>query len=70
MQIVSNSTGLLADLTVQTAPDGRDNCVVVIKGTFQMSGDGKLTLAQQQLPLTAVDLHEGEPGGLGPGPGE
>lgn len=63
MQIVSNSTGLLADLTVQSAPDGRDYCVVVIKGTFQTSGDGKLTLAHHQLPLTAVDLHEGEPRG-------
>lgn len=50
MQISENTTGMLAGLTVFTDKDGRDHCVVVVKGTFNVCKDGKVTLADEQLP--------------------
>lgn len=62
MQISENTTGMLAGLTVFTDKDGRDHCVVVVKGTFNVCKDGKVTLADEQLPLVYADKHYGDPG--------
>lgn len=61
VQIVSNTTGMLADLCVQADADARDHCVVVIKGTFDADAKGNLTLAREQRPLVSTDEHYGEP---------
>jgi hypothetical protein len=62
MQITSNTTGMLADLTVSTDKDGRDYCVVVIKGTFVVDRDGTVALAEDQHALVYADEHYGDPG--------
>ncbi len=62
MQLTTNTTGLPAALTVAADCEARDHCVVVIKGTFQTSPDGELSLAEMQQPLTTADQHYGEPG--------
>jgi len=62
MQITSNTTGLQAGLTVSTDKDGRDHCVVVVKGTFIIESDGKATAAEEQEPFVYADAHYGDPG--------
>ena len=62
MQITSNTTGMQAGLTVSTDKDGRDHCVVVVKGTFIIGSDGKATAAVEQEPLVYADTHYGDPG--------
>ena len=62
MQITTNTTGMLAGLTVSTDKDGRDHCVVIIKGTFSIEKDGTATLAEAQHPLVYADKHYGDPG--------
>src|SRR5438876_9202702 len=62
MQITSNTTGMLAGLTVATDKDGRDHCVVVIKGTFGVAFDGETSLSEEQVPFTYADQHYGDPG--------
>jgi hypothetical protein len=61
MQISLNTTNMLADLSVATDKDARDHCVVVVKGTFETSPHGVMTLAQEQRPLVATDEHYGDP---------
>lgn len=61
MQIVSNTTGMVADLCVQTDVDARDHCVVVVKGTFRTDDRGRLQLADEQRPLCFTDEHHGDP---------
>ena len=61
MQISSNTTGMRADLCVQTDKSGRDHCVVVIKGTFSTGESGELKLAPAQRPLTYIDEYYGDP---------
>ena len=60
MQISTNTTGMEAGLTVATDKDGRDYCVVVIKGTF-VTDDGESILAEEQEPLVHADAHYGDP---------
>jgi hypothetical protein len=62
MQITNNTTGMLAELTVSTDKDGRDHCIVVVKGTFSIGPDGKAILAKNQAPFVYADLHNGDPG--------
>ena len=62
MQITSNTTGMQAGLTVSTDKDGRDHCVVVVKGTFTIGNEGKPILAEEQEPLVYADVHYGDPG--------
>lgn len=62
MQITSNTTGMQAGLTVSTDKDGRDHCVVVVKGTFMIGNDGTTTLAEEQEPFVYADAHYGDPG--------
>jgi len=62
MQITSNTTGMEAGLTMFTDKDGRDHCVVVVKGTFTVGKDGTATLAEEQAPLVYADEHYGDPG--------
>lgn len=62
MQITTNTTGMLAGLTVFTDKDGRDHCVVIVKGTFAIHPDGAVTLAEEQHPLVYADEHYGDPG--------
>lgn len=61
MQIGLNTTGMQAGLTVATDKEARDHCVVVVKGTFDTSPDGEMTLAREQRPLVGADEHHGEP---------
>lgn len=62
MQISTNTTGMLSGLTVFTDKDGRDHCVVVVKGTFTVHQDSTVTLAEEQQPLVYADQHYGDPG--------
>jgi hypothetical protein len=62
MQINTNTTGMVAGLTVATEKDGRDHCVVVVKGTFAVGRDGMTEPAEKQEPLVVADVHRGEPG--------
>jgi hypothetical protein len=62
MQINTNTTGMAAGLTVFTDKDGRDHCVVVVKGTFLVDGDGRVVPAEIQEPLATCDEHHGDPG--------
>lgn len=61
MQITSNTTGMLAGLTVATDKEGRDHCVVVVKGTFTVGAGGKSELAEDQEPFVYADQHYGDP---------
>lgn len=61
MQISSNTTGMSTDITVTTDKDGRDYCVVVVKGTFVLEKDGQPTLAEEQEPMVYADVHFGDP---------
>lgn len=62
MQISKNSTSMQAGLTVAVDKNGRDLCVVVLKGTFLVENDGKVRLADEQEPFVYADKHYGEPG--------
>lgn len=62
MQVNTNTTGMLAGLTVASDKDGRDHCVVVVKGTFAIADDGSTRLADEQAPLVYADEHHGDPG--------
>lgn len=62
MQIRFNSTAMAAGLCIANDPDGRELCVVVVKGTFQFDRSGRSYLADQQVPLTYADEYHGEPG--------
>jgi hypothetical protein len=62
MQIGANTTGFLASLSVGADKDGRDHCVVVVKGTFNIGRDGVTRLAGVQAPLVYADVHLGDPG--------
>lgn len=62
MQISTNTTGMEAGLTVATDKDGRDHCVVVVKGTFVVEQDGTVALAEEQASLVYADEHYGDPG--------
>ncbi len=61
MQIHSNTTGMEAGLTVAADKDGRDHCVVVVKGTFSIGQGGEPTPAEKQEPLVPTDVHYGDP---------
>ncbi|NMO20359.1 DUF2169 domain-containing protein [Pyxidicoccus fallax] len=61
MQIALNTTQMQAGLTVATDKEARDHCVVVVKGTFETSSQGEMTLARQQQPLVETDEHHGAP---------
>lgn len=45
-----------------TDKEGRDFCVVVIKGTFLIGPDGLPRLAEEQEPMVYADVHYGDPG--------
>lgn len=62
MQITSNTTSMEAGICVATNKEGRDFCVVVVKGSFSVGDDGKVTLAEKQVPLVYADEHYGDPG--------
>jgi hypothetical protein len=62
MQINANTTGMPAGLALATDKDGRDHCVVVVKGTFEVGDDGEPRPAEEQEPLVFTDIHHGDPG--------
>ena len=62
MQISDNTTGMEAGISVATDKEGRDFCVVVVKGTFFIEENGALSLAEEQAPLIYADEHYGDPG--------
>ena len=51
-----------AGLCVSADKDGRDLCVVVIKGTFEVDEKGEARLAETQTPFVFADAHYGDPG--------
>jgi hypothetical protein len=61
MQIVSNSTGMAAALSVAVDKEGRDYCVVVVKGTYAIEADGSARLADEQEKIVLADIHHGDP---------
>lgn len=62
MQITYDNSGLRSGLAVATDKSGRDHCVVVVKGTFQVAPDGRVRPAEVQRALVFADEHHGEPG--------
>ncbi len=62
MELV-NSTGMAAGYTQGVEPSGRELLVVVVKGTFGFSEQGRIAqLHPTQLPLITSDTFTGEPG--------
>lgn len=62
-----NATGMQAAYTMGMEPSGRELLVVVVKGTFQIPGNGETAqLAERQLPLVMADTFTGEPGHSAP----
>jgi hypothetical protein len=61
MQIDTNTSGMAAALTLAVDKDGRDHCVVVVKGTFLVGLDGEPMPAEQQEPPCVADVHHGDP---------
>src|SRR5438128_2712646 len=61
MQISSNTTGMQAELSVAMDKEGRDYCVVVVKGTFTVDNHGRPILAEKQEPLVYADVYYGDP---------
>jgi hypothetical protein len=58
-----NATKMAAGYTMATQPDGRDQLVVVVKGTFTLPRKGEPPqLADKQVALTETDVFTGEPG--------
>ena len=62
MQITTNTTGMVAGLAVSSDKDGRDHCVVVVKGTFSVRQGGTAALSEIQQALVYADKHYGDPG--------
>ncbi|NOR24385.1 MAG: DUF2169 domain-containing protein, partial [Desulforhopalus sp.] len=62
MQITKNTIHMETGLTIAVDKDGRDHCVVVVKGTFEVGKEGNSTLAELQEPLVYADVHYGDPG--------
>ena len=61
MQISTNTTGMQTGLSVVTDKEGRDYCVVVVKGTFTFDNNGRPILAEKQELLVYADVHYGDP---------
>jgi hypothetical protein len=58
-----NATRMVAGYTMGTEPSGRENLIVVIKGTFRIPADGEdLRLSDVQAPLVMADTFTGAPG--------
>jgi len=58
-----NKTSFPAGWTGAFAPDGREQLVVVVKGTFVIPRDGEaVEVALEQVPLVQADEFTGEPG--------
>ncbi|WP_233261734.1 DUF2169 domain-containing protein [Vitiosangium sp. GDMCC 1.1324] len=53
---------MASGLCVATDRSGRDQCVVVVKGTFALEAGGEPRLADEQAPLVSSDAHWGDPG--------
>lgn len=62
MQISNNTTYMEAGITTAMDKDGRDSCVVVVKGTFLINKNGVAGLAEEQEPFVYADKHYGESG--------
>ena len=61
MQLTENTSGMPADLSIFVDKEGRDRCVVAVKGTFDVGRDGRARLAARQIPLVYADEHHGSP---------
>lgn len=61
MQITRNTTSMAAGLSIATDKNGRDSCVIVVKGTFSVDSSGSTRLADDQVPLAYTDEHYGDP---------
>lgn len=61
MQINTNTTGMPAGLTFAIDKNGRDHCVVVVKGTFEIDPEGNPIPAERQAALAPTDVHHGDP---------
>lgn len=49
-------------ITTATDKEGRDSCVVVVKGTFLINENGVAGLSEKQEPFVYADAHYGDPG--------
>lgn len=61
MQVLANTTGMQAAVTVAADKDAHDYCIVVVKGTFVTGPNGILRLAQEQRPFVYADEHYSDP---------
>jgi hypothetical protein len=62
-----NATRMVAGYTMGMEPSGRELLVVVVKGTFELPGEGEqVRLADEQVPLVMSDVFFGEPGRSAP----
>ena len=61
MEIIANTTGMPAAIAVVPDKEGRDHCVVVVKGTFFADPEGSMQLSPRQAPPVATDEHYGNP---------
>lgn len=58
-----NGTDMVAEYTLGLDPQGREHLVAVVKGTFDLAGNGGVpTLAAAQEPIVKADVFTGEPG--------
>lgn len=59
---VRNKTPFIADRVAHVNAAGAELLVVLVKATFKLSPDGRLTPAEEQIPLQPADTFYGEPG--------
>lgn len=57
-----NRTPFSADRSFAIDKTGARSYVVVVKGTFNVAPDGKLSIADEQIPIEAAPRYRGEPG--------
>jgi len=58
----TNNTPLTAESFILMDRTGAESLLIVIKGTWSIADDGKLELADEQLPIQQTPLYNGEPG--------
>jgi hypothetical protein len=62
VQISENTTPFMAERTVWSDVEGRDWCIVVVKGTFRLGAGNEVQVAEEQQPFVFADEHHGDPG--------
>src|SRR5437868_3447176 len=57
-----NQSRFTASLVPTMDPDGGEAVLMIVKATYTLAPDGKVVLADRQLPLVTADEHHGEAG--------